>query len=426
MVKKGKKKPLKVDPTTKKANKEANKIFEEGTLVVAKVKGYPYWPARVEAISQKPLKYSVRFFATNDEARVDSKCIMPFKDFTPKQCDLRKKTLNQAFKLCEEEYDSQIAAKESKHHFSPAPSLETAPSESQSTQSHVQFAPSEPSTLPKISTSSESSAPEACSTLSDDGSSSSAAPDSSYQDKSSIQTEKNSSRGKMVKHDELKLPTKIKSERVSPRKSKQNVRRSPSKLDTRTDNNHIVLPKVKREESDNIDFIIKKLQSKVDEKMKELARMKQEETEKKRILKSTEKLVKINKKLSRFLKSSQHLNTMTSESHPSFIKWKSAADEFKSLLQALVKCIEFLLKKRRSNNDLRNCRDILTDLVRQFKSAKDNDKLPRGTIDEIKSCLNLMRNEKPIKDFINKPDIEFSNGKQENAMIERKENSAHH
>lgn len=414
MAKKGKKKAQKTD---NKAN-DSGEHFEVGDLVAAKVKGFPFWPGRITKVqgTGSLLKYNVKFFQSNDHSVLPPTAIVPFAKWQPKPHELKRKNLSQAFKLCSDEYDSQLAARDAKHDRSPAPSLETTPSEAQSTHSGAHSADSEISTLPKISASPEPPLPEAPPAPSEDGSSSLAAPVISCQADST----ENDANEDEICCDKPEQPVKVKSERVSPQKAKRKVaQRSPAKLDTRTDNTYTHLPKVEKDDPNSIDLTIKKLQSKIDAKLREKARMKQEETEK-RILKSTDKLVRINKKLAKF---SIVSNRMIIERQSNFIEWESAAKNFESINEALNKCIGFLCSKRRSI-DLRTCRDILTDLAKNFKHFKESrkdGKSPQSTHDKIKLCLKLMKKKGPIYTLINMHDHEFE--KQENAMIERKENS---
>lgn len=425
MVKKGKKKG-----NTQAGVCNKSQHFEIGDLVVGQVRGYPFWPGRIIDLNSngRQIKYKVEFFPARDTQILPPESIKPFHGFNPKPGDFKRKGYRQAFQECQEEWDSQQATKDTERESSPAPSLETIPTEAQSVQSGAQTEISEPPTLIKTSASPEPPSPaKPLDAFSEDGSYSSAQQDddTSKKDNSTTDTEKETIEVE-VKHEPSTVKVTVKLEKKSPQKAKRkSTRTSPTKLDNRTDDNNTVLPKeVAKEDPDSRDFTIKKLQRKIDAKLQEKARMKQEETEK-RILKSTEALVRINKKLTKFLRHSQQLSSIilgiiSENRSTSFSNWESAVKEFETIQGALVKCISFLTKKRRSD-DLRNCRDVLTKLVKIFKAVGGNPKLPQSTNDKIKSCLKLMRKNTHIKDLINMPDVEFE--KQENSMIERKENS---
>lgn len=443
MAKKGKKKPQKVMPTEASNNKSSIEQYQELDLVAAQVRGYPHWPGRIEAIigSGKQLRYTVRFFPNNDTANLPPQAIIAFEEYHPKPASFKKKGFTEAFELCQRECDDRKASRDhDQSPPSPAASVETARSEVQSIQSGAQSGSSEPHNLPEKT---EATSPEqpCFSPIAPPEENNSTPPTVVASDSKTSQPAETSAKvqddddttkdQKTTKCDDddkqppapeaPKAPVVVKSEKVSPQKAKRKAgRKSPTKLDTRTiDTNNKVLPKVEKDAPNFRDLTIKKLQSKIDAKMKEKDRMKQEQTEKKRLTKFTDKLMRINKKLAKFLNASQKLKQMISngpQSGPHPKEWEYAADDFRSIHAALVKSIVFLTPRSRSD-DLKICRDRLTELAQIFKKARKSGKLLKDTYDKTKLCLKLMKNSH-IKGLINMNDYEF------NAMIERKENSA--
>ncbi|XP_028968454.1 hepatoma-derived growth factor-related protein 2-like [Galendromus occidentalis] len=53
--------------------------YTPGQLVFAKVKGYPFWPARVNGIASnaKPVKYNIFFYGTHERAKLTAKDLLP-------------------------------------------------------------------------------------------------------------------------------------------------------------------------------------------------------------------------------------------------------------------------------------------------------------------------------------------------------------
>ncbi|XP_022657455.1 hepatoma-derived growth factor-related protein 2-like isoform X2 [Varroa jacobsoni] len=53
--------------------------FEPRQMVFAKVKGYPFWPARVDSVvaGTKPTRYQIFFFGTHEQAKLTAKDLLP-------------------------------------------------------------------------------------------------------------------------------------------------------------------------------------------------------------------------------------------------------------------------------------------------------------------------------------------------------------
>jgi hypothetical protein len=61
-------------------------VYAVSAKVFAKVRGYPAWPARVEAVNDaKATKYQVFFYGTYESATVKKDELWPFNDETKKK-----------------------------------------------------------------------------------------------------------------------------------------------------------------------------------------------------------------------------------------------------------------------------------------------------------------------------------------------------
>merc|ERR1711868_106218 len=62
-------------------------VLKIDDLVFAKVRGYPYWPAKITGINQKgkTVKYSVCFFGTQETATLPGKSIVLYNDQSKKE-----------------------------------------------------------------------------------------------------------------------------------------------------------------------------------------------------------------------------------------------------------------------------------------------------------------------------------------------------
>ena len=74
-------------------------LFQVGEVVLGKIKGYPYWPAKVIDISQS-LIYTIKFFCDNTYAKLSSKFLLKYKDNKNKiyEANKRNKKLVNAMK----------------------------------------------------------------------------------------------------------------------------------------------------------------------------------------------------------------------------------------------------------------------------------------------------------------------------------------
>ena len=67
-----------------------NTLFQEGEVVLGKIKGYPYWPAKIIEISNN-LTYTIKFFCDNSYAKLSSKYILKYKENKNKILEANKK-----------------------------------------------------------------------------------------------------------------------------------------------------------------------------------------------------------------------------------------------------------------------------------------------------------------------------------------------
>ena len=65
-------------------------LFQEGEVVLGKIKGYPYWPAKIIEISNN-LIYTIKFFSDNSYAKLSSKYILKYKENKNKILEANKK-----------------------------------------------------------------------------------------------------------------------------------------------------------------------------------------------------------------------------------------------------------------------------------------------------------------------------------------------
>ena len=65
-------------------------LFQEGEVVLGKIKGYPYWPAKIIEISNS-LTYTIKFFCDNSYAKLSSKYILKYKENKNKILEANKK-----------------------------------------------------------------------------------------------------------------------------------------------------------------------------------------------------------------------------------------------------------------------------------------------------------------------------------------------
>ena len=77
-------------------------LFQVGEVVLGKIKGYPYWPAKVIDISQS-LIYTIKFFCDNTYAKLSSKFLLKYKDNKNKiyEANKRNKKLINAMKIAD-------------------------------------------------------------------------------------------------------------------------------------------------------------------------------------------------------------------------------------------------------------------------------------------------------------------------------------
>ena len=76
-------------------------LFQEGEVVLGKIKGYPYWPAKIIEISNN-MTYTIKFFSDNSYAKLSSKYILKYKENKNKILEANKKNkkLLLMMKLC--------------------------------------------------------------------------------------------------------------------------------------------------------------------------------------------------------------------------------------------------------------------------------------------------------------------------------------
>ena len=65
-------------------------LFQEGEVVLGKIKGYPYWPAKIIEISNN-MTYTIKFFSDNSYAKLSSKYILKYKENKNKILEANKK-----------------------------------------------------------------------------------------------------------------------------------------------------------------------------------------------------------------------------------------------------------------------------------------------------------------------------------------------
>ena len=65
-------------------------LFQEGEVVLGKIKGYPYWPAKIIEISNN-MRYTIKFFSDNSYAKLSSKYILKYKENKNKILEANKK-----------------------------------------------------------------------------------------------------------------------------------------------------------------------------------------------------------------------------------------------------------------------------------------------------------------------------------------------
>ena len=65
-------------------------LFQEGEVVLGKIKGYPYWPAKIIEISNT-MTYTIKFFSDNSYAKLSSKYILKYKENKNKILEANKK-----------------------------------------------------------------------------------------------------------------------------------------------------------------------------------------------------------------------------------------------------------------------------------------------------------------------------------------------
>ena len=65
-------------------------LFQEGEVVLGKIKGYPYWPAKIIEISNNMI-YTIKFFSDNSYAKLSSKYILKYKENKNKILEANKK-----------------------------------------------------------------------------------------------------------------------------------------------------------------------------------------------------------------------------------------------------------------------------------------------------------------------------------------------
>ena len=65
-------------------------LFQEGEVVLGKIKGYPFWPAKIIEISNT-MTYTIKFFSDNSYAKLSSKYILKYKENKNKILEANKK-----------------------------------------------------------------------------------------------------------------------------------------------------------------------------------------------------------------------------------------------------------------------------------------------------------------------------------------------
>lgn len=90
--------------SARKKKTALKETFKVGDLVAAKIRGYPFWPGRVEVVDTK---ITVKFFSTNDTA-CSFQDLKPFNQLTEKERLNPKKGFQEALRICQELYDNQV------------------------------------------------------------------------------------------------------------------------------------------------------------------------------------------------------------------------------------------------------------------------------------------------------------------------------
>lgn len=85
-------KPAKTSP------KAVGQAYKEGDLVFAKIRFFPYWPARIEEASGKD-KFKVKFYSTHDTSHVKTNMIEPYNSETKEIYGKNKKVLKGIWEL---------------------------------------------------------------------------------------------------------------------------------------------------------------------------------------------------------------------------------------------------------------------------------------------------------------------------------------
>eukprot|EP00124_Ichthyophonus_hoferi_P002520 Ihof_evm14s174 gene=Ihof_evmTU14s174 len=87
--------------------KEGTTVFSEGDIVWAKVRNYPFWPARIEAISDKTA--IVKFYGTGQTGKV--KVQNELRDYRDSKDELCGKKAGSSFKDSIKEADDAVKDK---------------------------------------------------------------------------------------------------------------------------------------------------------------------------------------------------------------------------------------------------------------------------------------------------------------------------
>lgn len=64
----------------KKQKKENNTILKENQIVLAKMKGYPAWPARILSFTKNKKSSTVYFYGSHNSGRVNESELVKFED----------------------------------------------------------------------------------------------------------------------------------------------------------------------------------------------------------------------------------------------------------------------------------------------------------------------------------------------------------
>lgn len=87
------------------------RVYKKGDLIFAKMKGHPFWPARIETTSKEILskkKYNIFFYGTHDTSMLKSETIVPYNEETKTKYGIKRRTNSFNDGLWEIEHDPKL------------------------------------------------------------------------------------------------------------------------------------------------------------------------------------------------------------------------------------------------------------------------------------------------------------------------------